>query len=35
MQRHKKLYGLSVLLAVGVGGLSGFEPEQDEGSMRP
>ena len=24
MQRHKKLYGLSVLLAVGVGGLSGF-----------
>ena len=24
MQRHKKIYGLSVLLAVGVGGLSGF-----------
>lgn len=24
MQRHKKLCGLSVLLAVGVGGLSGF-----------
>ena len=24
MQRHKKLYGLSVLPAVGVGGLSGF-----------
>lgn len=24
MQKHKKIYGLSVLLAVGVGGLSGF-----------